>query len=510
MNEMMQCLISMVLFLLVLPTGSLTDWAWAAPSGETQKTTQTPVLRLPQATLKAPLLKPVTPVKIKPALIQKLPQLRPVVTPDPPKPKGPNPRAALDLSDIIEDPELLYDLSNACGWESHLIFQDEAAGHVFYYLPREILLLHGENGYNLNVQYNHRAEPGQPSVMVTAELAPPHREGDALLLKAILREALGLKPKDLLDLRSINGLGASVDLQAVTAGLSLPPDRIHMEPPAHLRQPFRLTLSLTQDEVEEVLAQISREGLSGTLKVRVGSESVPVPIRIQYSRFSGDWVKGFDPWVKGKPTGRLTNLTAFPLQVEAIHAYRMKGDKLERLSKELKKIQPLPPKAQRPFGLPEVGSVLGDGVLVAWLGASLDTACETCLKAVDKDVRKGVALAPADIVKLEAIPAVFSEFGIYKMVVRIRSPYFVAGGSSVREQEVSLTESENRSSEIMVYVPGDRGPDPLLYQYRLQVVKESGETVEENAWHDARKLSLFFGSSQVEALMAASEEGEKP
>jgi hypothetical protein len=282
--------------------------------------------------------------------------------------------------------------------------------------------LHDESGYNLNVQYNHRAEPGQPSVMVTAEVAPPHREGDVMLLRAILREALGLKPSDPLDLRSIKGLGATVDLQAVTAGLSLPPERIHVEPPAHLRQPFRLTLSLSQDEAEEILAQVSREGLGGTLRVQVGSETVPVPIRIQYSRFSGEWVKGFDPWVKGKPTGRLTNLTSFPLQVEAINAYRMKGNKLERVSKELKKIQPMPPKGQRPFGLPEAGSVLGEGVLVAWLGASLDTSCEDCLKAIDGDVRKGVALAPAGIVKLEAIPGVFSEFGIYKIVVRVRSP----------------------------------------------------------------------------------------
>ena len=502
---MIHCLFFVIL--LFLPAASLTHSVWADSSGDAQESIRTPALRLPQATIKQPVLKPVTPVKIKPALIQKLPQLRPIVVPDPPEPKGPNPKAALDLSDIIEDPALLYDVSDACGWESHLIFQDEAAGHVFYYLPREILLLHDENGYRLNVQYNHRAEPGQPSVMVTAELAAPHREGDVTLLRAILREALGLKPSDPLDLRSIKGLGATVDLKAVTAGLALPPDRIHMEPPAHLRQPFRLTLSLTQDEVEEVLAQISREGLSGTLRVRVGSEPVPVPIRIQYSRFSGEWVKGFDPWVKGKPTGRLTNLTGFPLQVEAINAYRMKAETLERVSKELKKIQPMPPKAQRPFGLPEARSVLGEGVLVAWLGTSLDTACEDCLKAIDEEVRKGVALAPSDIINLEAIPGVFSEFGIYKIVVRVRSPYFAAGGSGVREREVALTEGENMNSELMIYVPADRGSEPLLYQYRLQVVKETGESLEEGAWRDARKLSLFFGSSQVDALLKESGEG---
>jgi hypothetical protein len=478
-------------------------------AGDALKRTPSTTLHMPSATLKAPALKPLTPVKINRAAIKKLPHLRPIVTPKPAEPKGPDPKAALDLSDIIEDPDLLDDLSLACGWDSHLIFQDEAAGHVFYYLPREILLLHDENGYKLSVQYNYRAEQGQPSVMVTADLASPHRKGDVILLKAILREALALKTSDPLELRSLKGLGATVDLQSFAAGFSLPPERIHMDPPAHLKQPFRLSLSLTQDEVEEVLAQISREGLNGTLKVQVGSEAVPVPIRIQYSRFSGEWVKGFKNWLEGQSISKLTNVTAFPLQMEAIQAYRMKGDHLERISKELKKIRPLPPKEDMPLRLPPVDRVLGKRILVAWLGASLDTTCEPCLRSIDQAVRRGVALAPASPVKLEAIPAVFAEFGIYKIVIRVRSPYFVAGGSDVREQEVALTETENLNTDLTLYVPSDRGPDPLLYRYRVQVVTESGDTLEEQAWHDAHKLSQFFGSSQLETLMAESEEGGK-
>jgi hypothetical protein len=479
-----------------------------ASAGDAVKRTPSTTLRMPSATLKATALKPLTPVKINPVSIKKLPHLRPVVTPKPAKPKGPDPKAALDLSDIIEDPDLLDDLGHACGWDSHLIFQDEAAGHVFYYLPREILLLHEENGYKLSVQYNYRAEQGQPSVMLTADLASPHQKGDVVLLKAILREALALKTSDPLELRSLKGLGATVDLQAFAAGFSLPPERIHMDPPAHLKQPIRLSLSLTQDEVEEVLAQISREGLSGNLNVQVGSEAVPVPIRIQYSRFSGEWVKGFEDWLHGKPISKLTNLTSFPLQMEAIHAYRMKGNRLERISKGLKKIKPLPPKDDKPLKLPQVNRLLGDGILVAWLGASLDTTCEPCLRAIDQVVRKGVALAPASPLKLEAIPGVFAEFGIYKIVIRVRSPYFVAGGSDVRDQEVALTETENLNTDLTIYVPSDRGPDPLLYRYRLQVVMESGDTLEEQEWHDAHKLSQFFGSSQLEDLMAEGEEGE--
>ena len=470
--------------------------------GAAQKKEQPRTLQVSTARLRAAKFKPLTTVNIKKAPLAKLPQLRPIISPKPAKPEGPDPKAALDLSDIIENPGLLEDLSEACGWDGHLIFQDKAAGHVFYYLPREFLLLRNSKGYGLNAQYNYQAEPGQPSVMLTAEVAAPHRSGDVTLLKAIIREALGLKASARLELKSLMGLGAKAEMQAVAIGLSLTSERIHLSPPAHLKQPFRFSLALTQEEVEEVLAQIAREGLAGSLHVKVGEESVPVPIRIQYSRFAGDRVQGFEDWIKGKPLSKLSNVTDFPLEVESINAYRMKGNQLERVSKQIKKSRAIPPGGQRPFKLPEVRRVLGDNLLVAWLGTSLDTECTSCLQSVDRAVRKGVALAPSSQIKLEAIPAVFSELGLYKIVVRVRSPYFVAGGTEVQEREAALTQEANMNSDLSIYVPGDRGPNPLLYRYQLQVVTEAGDSIEEKEWHDARSLSEFFGTSQLEALMA--------
>lgn len=494
----MRALASKLLLVFLTATLSLIPASFSTA----QKREQASTLRVATPALQAARFQPRTTVNIKRAPLAKLPQLRPVTTPKSVKPQGPDPKAALDLSDIIDDPGLLADLSEACGWDGHLIFQDKAAGNVFYYLPREFLLLRHPKGYSLNAQYNYQSEPGQPSVMLTAELAAPHRPGDVAVLKAILREALGLKPSDRLELKSVTGLSSKAELEAVATGLTLTSEHIHLSPPAHLKQSFRLSLALTQDEVEEVLAQIAREGLAGSLQVKVGDVFVPVPIRIQYSRFAGDRVQGFDDWVKGKPFSTLKNLTDFPLEVETINAYRVKGGQLERVSKQLQKSTAVPPGGQRPFKLPAVRRVLGDNLIVAWIGTSLDSECAPCLQSVDRAVRKGVALAPSSQIKLEAIPALFSELGLYKIVVRVRSPYFVAGGTQVQEREAALTQEANMNSDLSIYVPGDRGPNPLLYRYQLQVVTESGDSIEEKEWHDARSLSEFFGTSQLEALMA--------
>ena len=446
------------------------------------------------------------PLTFKPAKIRTFSPLHRVQPGKLAKPQGPVITPNLDLSDSITNSDLLEDLGQACGWNPHLIFQDKAAGHVFYYLPREFLLLRGGDSYGLTVQYNTRAEPGQPSVMLTAELQAPHRKGDVQLLKAIMREALGLKASDPLELKSLKGIGASAYMEALGAGLSLPSERIHLTTPADFKQSFRLTLSLTQEEVEEVLAQVAREGLAGTLHVRIGDDTVPVPIRIRYGHFSGRQIDGFDQWLANRPTEKIENLTDFPMRLESINGYRSKGGHLERVAKQLKQTGPIPPGGRRSFNLPHVDRILGSNIIVGWLGTSLDTECGSCLQKIDQQVRKGVALAQGSRIKLEAIPTIFTEFGIYKIIVRLRSPFFVSGGKTVQEQETELTEEENESNDLTLFIPGNRAGNALLYRYQLKLIMESGESVEQTDWHDARTLSQFFGSSHFEGLLSEADE----
>ncbi len=445
-------------------------------------------------------------ILVTPTISRKFVPLHRIKPGKPAKPEGPVISPSLDLSDSITNFDLLEDLSQACGWNPYMIFQDKAAGHVFYYLPREFLLLRGEEGYGLSVQYNSRAEAGQPSVMLTAELQTDGRSGDVQLLKAIVREALGLKVNDPLELKSLKGIGATADMQSLATGLALSADRIHLTAPADFKQSFRLTLSLTQDEVEEVLAQVAREGVAGTLHVKVGEDSVPVPIRIRYAHFAGKRLDGIGQWVKNKPSGTITNITDFPLQLESINGYRMKNGHLERVSKQLKQTKAIAPGGSKSFKLPAVRKVLGSDVLVAWAGTSIDAGCTACLQKIDQQVRKGIALAQGSSIKLEAIPSVFGEFGIYKLVIRVQSPFFVSGGTTPTEREISLTEDANQNEDLQLFIPAKRASGSLLFRYQLLAVLESGESLQEAVWHDARQLSQFVGSAQLESLFAQSEE----
>lgn len=486
----------------IMMTALFTSVAWSADKAIERRVLLRPVSAVKMSQpVAVKTFKPVTAVKLKrPALI-KLPPLLPIKPQPSVQPQGPDPARAIDLSDIVEDAALLDDLSEASGWDAHLIFQDKAAGNVFYYLPREFLLLKDASGFNFNVQYNQRAAADEPSVMLTAELAAPQRSGDVQLLKAILRQALDLAAGTQLQLKAVQGIGAEVDLQALATGLSLSADRIHLVPPAHLKQPFRLTLALTQDEVEEVLAQLGREGLAGHLLVKVGEATVPVPIRVVYHHFAGQTVAGFDDWLKGRAVTQLSNVSGFPVEIQAINAYRLNGQQLERVSKELKTATLIPPGEQRAFRLPPVERVLGNNILTAWLTTELDRDCSSCVSTFDQQVRKGVAVAPGENLKFEVIPATFDDLDLYKIVVRIKSPFFVADGTEVLEKEIQLTAEDNQSDQVRLFVPNGRGSDALLYRYRLSAVSNSGETFEQETWQDGRSFSQFIGTTQLEGLL---------
>ncbi len=139
------------------------------------------------------------------------------------------------------------------------------------------------------------------------------------------------------------------------------------------------------------------------------------------------------------------------------------------------------------------------------MGLSLDTNCTDCIRQIDLSVRKGIGVAPGSKVHLEAIPSIFEEFGIYKLIVHIQSPYFSAGGKIVQEQEVILTADANINTDKMIICPVDRGENPLLYKYRLEAVMDTGESSISPVWEESRKLTQFFGTSQLEKLIQRVE-----
>ncbi len=416
-------------------------------------------------------------------------------------PEGPDLAKRLDLVDIVEDEATLAALDTVVGWDIHRIVQDKKAPNYFYYVPSRFLLEYDEEGYGLYVQYNSSEKEGDASVLITAHLAAPYKTGDISLLKAMLRHTMGLTDKVPLKIRAIQPTDVELDVETLSTGLSIPKERIAVQLPGSLRDTMTLTMRLTPDETEEVLALLSGAGLSGNVVVKVQEGSLTIPFHLTYTEFAGDPIPEISEWAKGKSIAKVTNVTPFPVTLRSIDAYvnTPKGPAL--VSKALKRTSAIAPHKARPFKLPSARELFGRQPLMAWFDMRLETECEPCLKKIDEEVRSGIALNPLENLSFEAIPSVFEKYGIYKIRLKVKTPYFTKKANKIAIKEIELTKEHHRDETLRIYMPPIKeGSEPLLFKYKITLVLESGEMVE-GGWHKWRDTALYLGSKQLEALV---------
>ncbi len=433
------------------------------------------------------------PLKLKPLTLKKLKPL--TETPSPPS--GPDPSRVLDLADLLEDQNLLKDLGTVTGFDPHYILQDKSAPHVFYYVPRAFLLLCDEEGYHLGVQYNYQAAPGQPSVTLNLDLAAPFQPGDTKLLKYLLREGLKPPPGVELKVQALPALGAEVNLEALASGIALPKERLHVVLGAHLRKPIRLSMLLTPEEVEEVLTQLAGEGLVGELAVKVGEKAVPVPLEIRFTEFAGPKVQGLGDWLQHKKHVKIRNLTYFPMHLQGLCAYRLRGHSLERYCRGIKGT--LRPRQTVPFRIPPPEKVLGRDLLMVWFAFRLDTSCKKCLAHIQQEVRRGVSLTPTATLSWEVIPNTFTSMGLYKIVVELRSKALSSSGQETTK--VLAFSQEKTHQEVLLYLHDNQAH----YRYRLLVVTQDGEQFRQKEWQESDALTQIIGKKQLEEVLSSAE-----
>ena len=437
------------------------------------------------------------------------------IKPSEKKPQGPDPERYISLRDLLDETLLLKDVEQIAGWDGDMLFQDKAVGNVFYYVPRVFLLKHDENGYAFGVQYNKQVDQDKPSVTLSMELSAQGFPGDTALLKQILHEALELKSSEKVKLKSLSGSGITVDFDSLSTGLAIDKERVHITPPKNLHDNLHITFSLTQDETESVFSLIAHEGMVGSLILPISGDKansdskgekseVSIPFKIKYSKFSGDPVYGFEKWWLDKQQiGKVTNTSLYPLTLNAINGYIVKNGKLERVTKPFKKSVLLKPGASKKIKLSSAKKVLGSEILVAWLDSSLDTSCEDCIRKIKAQIDRGVSDNPTTDITFEAIPSVFEDMGLYKIIIRVKSPYYSIDRKKVEERTVQLTEEDN-SSSVPIYYP-EKKKNPLLFRYQIKMITNSGEEMNHENWIDGRELTKIIGSSQLESIMEQEE-----
>ncbi|WP_353661673.1 hypothetical protein [Hydrogenimonas sp. SS33] len=468
-------------------------------------------LRLATKPIKPVNIKP-RPITIKPILKTNLHIVLPPKKGAEKKPAGPDPARMLSLTDVIDDIEQIRYLDSVVGWDSRRIIQDAEAPNHFYYLPSELRLLLTSQGYDLNFQYNATTSDDKNSVLMTARMAPPERYGDTALLKAILEEVMQsalatkeLPPAAKPHIHAIGAINAELDLTTIEGGLKIPKERIGIQLPATLWDPMTITMRLAPDEAEALLALLSGAGISGDLKVEVSGKELNIPFIMRYTRFTGEPLPEIEAWARGESVKSVTNITPFPISLESLNAYIETSKGPEPIIKKLKKSSPLKPGESRKLRLPSARHVFKKDPLVVWFGMTVHTDCEPCLETIDEKVRSGIALNPLETLSFEAIPNVFEKFHIYKIRIKVKTPYFTQKADKIATKEIELTPEKNSDNSLHIYMPQKRGStEPLLFKYKIILIHEDG-SVKEGVWHNKRETALYIGAKQLGTIVERKE-----
>ena len=384
----------------------------------------------------------------------------------------------------------------AIGWY-HIVYGDQTDPEVYYYLPREYRIIRDPNpkiGYKLKFTYGYAtAEQSEDSISMDIMLGVPYRERDLRLLNELAKKAIGknitLKP---LPMHSV-----SVNFEDLQEAFKVKPENISVTNPRNIRDPITLSIRLSNEEDKEMLVTSMRDiGLSGVLTINAGTGELPIPLRLSFSEFSGPAVTEFADVASGR---QFKNQGPFPITMKGVVVYTLSGQgllKRKRLS--FRSQMMIPPGGKR--NIRNVADAFrGKNVVHAWFDYDADSSCKTCFAAIEDQVLASPGLTSKDALLIEAIPSLFSELDIFKIVVEVKSSYFEASGIDELVRTVQLKASSSEQS-LVLYLDRDKAQSESKFSYRYKAKMADGGDTGFSPWKRSEEMDLTIGRRAIEDL----------
>jgi cellulose biosynthesis protein BcsQ len=415
-----------------------------------------------------------------------------------------------NLFDI--DPRSLLSLSLT-------VYRDiEKNSFIFYYLPtRYFIKWNPDDGYYLVISYAKEAAESNKNVLLQARMTPGIESRDYQLLKELIaiylrkngenssKVILQPLPADYVPQFNILSVGAE---DVALTGIN-PDSR-------------ELGVSITTDEAtkELLVDQLGNVlGLTGNIllvpeKVTddqpdLSSKPVDAMMRFcdndAYARkaWQGDLGQSHSVFVNEHP---------LPVTLKYLCYLYNDGTDLEVRGYNLGSNTLVPGQKARINNSILSRELVSKKTLAVWYEYSFD--CDSdFLDRVVQDLTGGVGSVPTKQLGVTMIQAeqTFDQYGIYLVVVSMRSRYFDPKGEEVITNTYELTadNADIQCSPLHLWDERARNGDISLYEYKLSLVMTTGDVYEDPQWRDPAGTSvagkLFIGASLIEEMLAEQQ-----
>lgn len=387
------------------------------------------------------------------------------------------------------------------------IFRDHTSLNTYYFYPAGYLLKHDStDGFDINFLHRTKTDDSQEELIVlTFTLLPRQLSGGMSLLSELAKYAIKPGNNKPVDLHRLPISSVKVSL----AGLSslIPEENVVIvNSPQKVGDAIRVQATMTQSQKEDVVASIRSGGLAGDIvfSTNNGSFELIVPYFVSFTDFSGSW---FSDIRELSSVDSIKNLSPYPLLMSGVVVYAKSrtGNKLNRYQIPL--AQPVViesgamAKADKSFS--QLVSSYGE-VVSAW--ATFERIiCDECINDIERDILVSPAQASRTGLPIEAIPNIFDQFSLFKVLVEVKSNLF-SPNNDYTEVKTFTLRSDSTQATTTLYVNRDDGDTEAKFQYRIKPYHSEGLNLAFTDWkEDQGVMDITVTAGDIRSVMPEEE-----
>jgi len=383
------------------------------------------------------------------------------------------------------------------------IFRDHTSLNTYYFYPAGYLLKYDhDDGFDINFLHRTRTdESAEELIVLSFTLEPRQLNGGMSLLRQLAHYAIqpaNDKPVDLLRL-PISEVNVNM------SGLSslIPADNVLIiNSPQKVGDPIKVQATMTQSQKEDVVASIRDGGLSGDIVFKTYNNSfeLVLPYYVSFTEFAGEWITDI---TQLDTSESIENHSPYPLLLSGLVVYAKSstGETLKRyqipITEPVVMESGAQAKADRSFS--QLVASYGD-VVAAWPTYER-VSCDECLNAIERDILTSPAQASRTDLPIEAIPNIFSNFSLFKVLVEVKSGLFSPGSESVETKTFTLRQDVTNLSTTL-YVNKDDSGDDAEFEYRVKPYHNDGLEIGFSDWKSSQGvMDITITAGDIRPLM---------
>lgn len=432
-----------------------------------------------------------------------------ISTTDPNKPTGPDPSlTGVDLAHAL-DPgtgRIESDFAERIRWSKQLI-ADHSSPNTFYYYPREYLLTRegkSNGGYNLKFSYKYLdGDSNGDNVKLEFEAAPPDMPGDTALLQKLASFAVKPSNGKPVELKPLAIKSVQIKLHGLEGFIA--PEKIRViNSPRHVGEKIKIEALMSESIKEEIVTSLRNMGSGGDVIVTLENGEITIPLNLSFSNYSGPW---FSDIRELSPSRPLTNLSPFPAGIKGIVGYvipKSGATRIERQYKPLSEINLILPEAERSATVRHQDLFQNSqSVLATWVDFEAITECDECMNAIEKEVLAVSSIVSKSKLNIEAIPSVFDQFGLFKILVEIKSRHFKSGADWEDVQSFDLRPASTQTSAFL-YLDRDKEYDHASFAFRVKPITSDGSPTTYSDWKESSSMDITITPHHINPLVGGN------